>query len=120
YFTPLPKLTEDSYRVFFFKIRNKDSFSDSDPYNMIRHAVNLQEIRLHEDVAFGDIFIFDVADITFKYVLKLTPFKVFYMVKIYEKFFSSRLKGIYFLNAPSFMEKLLAIIKLFMKPKLFK
>ncbi|RZC33432.1 CRAL TRIO domain containing protein, partial [Asbolus verrucosus] len=119
YFIPLPKLTTDMSRVFFFKIRNKDAFSDSDPYNGIRHLVNLQELRLHEDVAFGDIFVIDFANITMKFCLKVTPMKLFYMLKIHERFFSSRLRGSYILNAAPFVKRLFAIMKMFMKPKLF-
>ncbi|XP_044272457.1 uncharacterized protein LOC123016249 [Tribolium madens] len=116
----LPKLTKEMFRVSFSKIRNTELMEKIDFNKVIAHLVNCQEIRLSEDVAFGDIFIVDAADASFNLMLKFTP-SILYktLILIYERLFSMRLKAVYVFNAPPFVEKIVTIVKGFIKPKMF-
>lgn len=67
----MPKLTTELYRVSVSKIIGDPS--EFDPYLFFAHLLNHYEIRMHEDLNMGDIFIFDFQEIKLGHVLKLTP-----------------------------------------------
>ena len=73
YHVPLPKLTKDMCRVFVNKYRTTDKVGQIDPYDILKMAANLQEIRLKEDIMFRDIFIFDIEGTCMGFLSKLTP-----------------------------------------------
>ncbi|XP_063924738.1 retinaldehyde-binding protein 1-like [Zophobas morio] len=120
YLLPHPQLL-DYNRVFFFKIRNPDLAEQLDNYVMARYVVACQEIRMREDVMYGDIFVIDCKHLPLSFFLKLTPtflYKFFFM--IYQQIYSIRLKGMYMINFPSFGETLVKILKTIMKRKIFE
>ena len=77
FFVPLPKLTKEHYRVFFYKIRDAQLAEKVDNVNFVRLLVNIQEIRMAEDVTYGDVFIFDGKDTTLRLMLKATPMIIY-------------------------------------------
>jgi hypothetical protein len=119
YCTILPRLTNDMYRVLAFKIRNEHLIDKMEPHNVMGLLLNIQELRLKEDVMFGDIVILDLKGINMGYVAKLTPSIVSKFLTIYEKVFSMRIKAVYIINSQSFINTVLNILKTIMKPKLF-
>jgi hypothetical protein len=84
YCTILPRLTNDMYRVLAFKIRNEHLIDKMEPHNVMGLLLNIQELRLKEDVMFGDIVIFDMKGINMGYLSKLTPSILSKFVAIYE------------------------------------
>jgi hypothetical protein len=70
YCTILPRLTHHMYRVFAFKMRNKDLIDKMEPHNAMGLLHNIQELRLKEDVMFGDIVILDMKGINMGYLAK--------------------------------------------------
>ncbi|XP_063904218.1 uncharacterized protein LOC135123477 [Zophobas morio] len=67
------------------------------------------------------MFVFDGKDTTLRFMLKATPMILYkMMVVIYKQVFSNRLKAVYIINAPPFTEKLLAILRSVLKPKLIE
>ncbi|RZC35675.1 CRAL TRIO domain containing protein, partial [Asbolus verrucosus] len=121
YYVPLPKLTKEMYRVFAFKVRDKTMIDELDISDVIRLLINLAEVRMKEDVAFGDVVIIDAKDFSLKFLMQLTPTVLYkLLVTLYEKVLSARLKAVYIINTYPFMTKFLAIVKAVMKPKLFE
>ncbi|XP_063904209.1 alpha-tocopherol transfer protein-like isoform X5 [Zophobas morio] len=121
YFVPLPKLTQKLHRVFFCKMRDPQSAENVEPVDGIRLLVNIQEIRMMEDITYGDVFIFDCKNIPLRWMLKLTPMLLYKsLVVIYKKVFSNRLKAVYVLNAPLYTEKIVLLLKNILKPKLME
>jgi hypothetical protein len=84
YCTILPRLTNDIYRVFAFKMRNEHLIDKMEPHNVMGLLHNIQELRLKEDVMFGDILILDMKGINMGYLAKLTPSIVSKFLTIYE------------------------------------
>lgn len=84
YWVCLPQMTDDMYRVMIFKLRNKDMIEVMDPKPATKLVINLEELRLKEDVMFGDITIFDMDGITFSYMSKLTPSLLAKVFTVYE------------------------------------
>ncbi|XP_063904199.1 retinol-binding protein pinta-like isoform X3 [Zophobas morio] len=85
YFVPLPKLTKELYRVGVCKIIDPHIAEDVDPVDGIRLLVNIQEIRMIEDITHGDVFIFDGKNVPLRWVLKVTPMFVYKaMVVVYK------------------------------------
>ena len=135
YFVPLPKLTKELYRVGVCKIIDPHIAEDVDPVDGIRLLVNIQEIRMIEDITHGDVFIFDGKNVPLRWVLKVTPMFVYkamvvvYKVKyntphslcrisVLQQVFSNRMKAVYVVNAPSYIEKVIAVLKSVLSPKL--
>nr|XP_970057.2 PREDICTED: uncharacterized protein LOC658588 [Tribolium castaneum] len=120
YWLALPKMTDEMHRVMVFKMRNKQMIDKMEPRNVIGLVINLEELRLNEDIMFGDVTIFDNEGINFGYFKKLTPSIIAKVLTVYEKVFSIPMKAIYIVNSPPFVSTILAILKSLMKPKLFE
>ena len=136
YHVPLPKLTKDMYRVFVNKYQIKDNQEQIDPYDILKMAANLQEVRLKEDIMFGDVIIFDLEWSSVRFLSKLTPTFLVTMLTLYkvsirknkylnnniflQKIYSLRVKGVYVVNTIPYASTLLAIGKTLLKPKLFQ
>ncbi|XP_063904190.1 alpha-tocopherol transfer protein-like [Zophobas morio] len=121
YLVPLPKLTKNMYRVFYHKIRDAPLTANFDYNYAVRLVVNIQELRLTEDVAYGDVFIIDGQNTPPSLVFKVKLTTLYNaLVVIYKKVFSNRMKALYLINAPSSVEWILTVIKSVIKPKLFE
>ena len=77
YLVPLPKLTKELYRVFFYKVRAPHLTENFEPVHVIRLLLNIQEIRMTEDVTYGDVFILDGINTPFRCIRKVTPMLVY-------------------------------------------
>ena len=138
YHVPLPKMTKDMYRVFLQKYRIKDKVGQIDPYDLLKMAYNLHEIRLKEDVMCGDVIIFDLKGTSMRLLSKLTPAFLVTFITLYkvgivytqinnkmitfsflQKIFSLPLKGLYIINIVPYVSTLLSVFKTLVKPKLF-
>ncbi|KAJ3646782.1 hypothetical protein Zmor_024354 [Zophobas morio] len=121
YMVPLPKLTKDNYRVFYHKIRDAHLAANFDYNYAVRLVVNIQELRLTEDVAYGDVFVIDGQNTPPSLVFKVKLTTLYNaLVVIYKRVFSNRMKALYLINAPSSIEWILNVIKSVIKPKLFE
>ncbi|KAJ3661392.1 hypothetical protein Zmor_005788 [Zophobas morio] len=121
FYVPLPKLTKEHYRVCFYKTRDIHLAENVEMINFVRLVVNIQEIRMIEDVTYGDMFVFDGKDVTLRFMLKATPMILYKMLTvIYKQVFSNRLKAVYIINAPPYTEKLIDILKSILIPKLME
>ncbi|XP_063904206.1 alpha-tocopherol transfer protein-like isoform X2 [Zophobas morio] len=121
YFIPLPKLTNEMYRILFYKVRDPHLTENFEPVHGIRLLVNIQEIRMTEDITYGDVFILDGKNTPLRSILKVTPMVLYKALNvIYTQVFSQRLKAVYIINAPPYAEKLFNAFKSLLKPKLIE
>ncbi|CAH1163296.1 unnamed protein product [Phaedon cochleariae] len=118
YVFPLPQLTEDMLRVNVLKIKGDPKYFDA--YNFIGHQMNINEIRVHEEINLGDLLLVDLENIQMGHIFKFTPVHVKKAVLILEKVYSNRIKGIHIINAPTFADKLIYMMKSVLKQKLIK
>ncbi|KAJ3646771.1 hypothetical protein Zmor_024343 [Zophobas morio] len=121
YFVPLPKLTKDFYRVLYHKIRDTSLTKNLDYDDAVRLLVNIQELRMTEDITYGDVVIMDGQNTPPSLLFKAKPTTLYNaLVVIYKKVFSNRIKAVYLINAPSCIEWFLTVIKKIIKPKIFE
>ncbi|XP_050501929.1 alpha-tocopherol transfer protein-like [Diabrotica virgifera virgifera] len=116
YFIPLPKVTERGYRVVIIKC--KESPENFHVCDFFAHTYNVSEIRLNEDVAVGDILVYDFENLKVGHFLKITPVIIKKSTIVLEKVFSNRVKQIHILNTPTYASTTIAISKKMMKPKI--
>ncbi|KAJ3654085.1 hypothetical protein Zmor_013298 [Zophobas morio] len=81
---------------------------------------NLHEIRLKEDIMYGDVIIFDLEATSVRFLSKLTPVFLLTFITLYKKIYSLPLKGVYIINTVPYVSTLLSIVKTLIKPKLFE
>ncbi|KAF2879556.1 hypothetical protein ILUMI_26617, partial [Ignelater luminosus] len=117
YHIPLPKLTKDLHRVIVSKFTGKD-MDDFDSVAYMIYAVNVGEVRLREDYFLYHVFIFDFEGVKADLLLKFTPTFMKRAALISEKVFTTRPHGIHFINAPSYVNSFLNLLKTILKPKL--
>ncbi|CAH1108283.1 unnamed protein product [Psylliodes chrysocephalus] len=114
----LPKLTPELYRICLATFNDTD-FENIDSRRLFIHLLaNTYEVRIHEDLAMGDIYIIDFTNLKFRAVTTTTPMLLKHYVYILEKVMSNRMKQLHFLKPPSFISNLLAIVKNFLSAKL--
>lgn len=113
---PLPKLTKDNYKLFIYRLADPDP----DKYNFVdalKTFLAVADVRLATDPDFpdGEVPIFDMAGFSLRHATKVVlPVLKKYMVYTQEAH-PVQLKQIHVVNVPSFIDKVLAIVKPFMR-----
>ncbi|CAH2000179.1 unnamed protein product [Acanthoscelides obtectus] len=119
YIFMLPKLTDDGNSIAVMRIASENSnILELDPYMIFAHMYNVVEVRLHEDVALGDICIYDMAYFPIRQIARLNPVLMRKGTIPLEKIYSSRVKAIHILHAPGYAEPLIKLIRQLLNPKL--
>ncbi|KAJ3644876.1 hypothetical protein Zmor_022577 [Zophobas morio] len=112
-----PMLVNDVHRVYYMKAKRPNIV---EPVSITAVLFALYEIRLHEDFMVDDIVVVDMGNHTFRDVQQMTPTYMSNCHAIYKKVYSLRLKKIVFLNCPSYISILVALLKNVLTPKLFE
>ncbi|RZB39471.1 CRAL TRIO domain containing protein [Asbolus verrucosus] len=116
YFGVHPVLFENMYRVMFYKVKMPNTVV---PRLEAMRNFNVAEIRLYEDCMIGEILVCDMANVSFNDLLKITPTFTAKVLAIYQKVYSLRLKAMYIVNSPLYINHFMAVLKKTMKPKIF-
>ncbi|CAG9859313.1 unnamed protein product [Phyllotreta striolata] len=117
YYIPLPKQTRDFYRVDVVAFQDFE-YENYNPYRMLAQVHMIYELAMHKDFEAGDIVIIDFKHIRKSYVLKTTPTSLKVLNIFLEKIWASRVKGIHFINVPTYAETLIKIARTILKKKL--
>ncbi|CAG9854763.1 unnamed protein product [Phyllotreta striolata] len=112
YILPLPRLVNGLHRVIFIK-NKKDTGHNFDTLGMIGNVLNVYEVRMHEDLAYGDILLFDYGNLEIGHVLRTTPNHARMVKVILEKTFSNRIEEIHIINHSFLFNILFSIAKPF-------
>uniref|UniRef100_A0A1B6JMR4 CRAL-TRIO domain-containing protein n=1 Tax=Homalodisca liturata TaxID=320908 RepID=A0A1B6JMR4_9HEMI len=116
----LPKLTPEGYRVTMGRIVT----GDLTKYNLIQFTKRLlmmEDIKLNQEAFYnGNYFVFNADNYVLGHVLRLTPHIARELMYCVQDVLPMLIKGIIFINAPSYLDLLLNIMKPFMKGKLFQ
>ncbi|XP_014475667.1 PREDICTED: alpha-tocopherol transfer protein-like [Dinoponera quadriceps] len=113
---PLPKLSPEKHRIHVVRWINNDS-SLFHLQDLLKYTFMMLDVRVDEDVISSECVIWDCANATFGHVLKFPP-SLLKKCDLCLEAYGLRFKAIYFINAPTYIDNLLAMIKMFMKPKL--
>ncbi|XP_045454244.1 clavesin-1-like [Melitaea cinxia] len=115
---PLPIRSYDNNHVVYHKLIDCDTknfiFSD-----VIRVVLMLMDLRQFEDGTWpGFIILIDLSGVTLGHIAKLDLLTVQQLLYYLQEAMLVKLKGLHFMNAPSYVDKLLMVIKPFMKKEL--
>ncbi|KAF5285077.1 hypothetical protein FQA39_LY16766 [Lamprigera yunnana] len=114
----LSKQTHEGYKIVMCKVMDSDA-SKYSFNNQVRIFDMSVMLSLHQEgTAEGLIILMDMDGINFAHMTKLSPMgfkKFFYYL---QEAMPVRLKGLHFINVVPFMDKLLALMKPFMKKEL--
>ncbi|ALC48685.1 CG3823, partial [Drosophila busckii] len=120
---PLPGLTPEHHKLLFYRLID----FDADKFNFTasikvffmvadcRFATE-QEARLSD----GEIPIFDMAGYTLRHLTRTSLQALRVYMKFVQEAHPVRLKAIHVLNCPSFLDKVLTVVKPFIKSEVFK
>ncbi|XP_072395563.1 alpha-tocopherol transfer protein-like [Diabrotica undecimpunctata] len=118
YMIPLPRLTEDLHRITVVKFKD----SDPDLFVPVNYSSflfrNIFEIKNREDLTLGEIFVIDFKYFKFGHVIKISPLFAKNCAFILEKVWSNRLRELHFINAPVYIDRIMALVKAFFSKKL--
>ncbi|KAK9884643.1 hypothetical protein WA026_007480 [Henosepilachna vigintioctopunctata] len=116
---PLPKLTDKNYKLLIYRLADPDpekfTFADS-----VKSFYMLSDVRMlvEKEYPDGEVPIFDFSGSSWKHVTRMPlPIVKKYMVYSQEAH-PIRLKEIHLINIPTFLDKLLAVMKPFMKSEI--
>ncbi|XP_063903539.1 retinaldehyde-binding protein 1-like [Zophobas morio] len=121
YLVDHPQLTNDMYKLTFFKVKGETVSLGYEPLNFMRKLCSMAELKLRHDVMYGDILVLDCKGFTLNVAMRITPlmfYKLF--VVLYDGVMSSRVKAVHILNMTPSITKLIQIAKAVMKPKIFE
>ncbi|XP_028043631.1 alpha-tocopherol transfer protein-like [Bombyx mandarina] len=118
---PLPNKTKENYKVFIYRL----STTDLDLFNFVdavKTFFMLADTRLTEDqdVPAGEVPIFDSANVTLKFIGKINLSALRKYMIYTQEAMPIRLKQVHVINAPSYIGKLYAICKPFLKTEVAK
>lgn len=116
----LPQLTPEAYKVIYCKITDPEpaKYVQANQVNLFDMIMTLE--LLLNGASEGHIFVIDMQNIVFGHMarINLMVMKKFFMYL--QEGLPVRLKGFHFINAVSFMDKIMALIKPFMKKELLQ
>ncbi|GLV38431.1 uncharacterized protein CBL_13018 [Carabus blaptoides fortunei] len=118
-FQPLPKPTDRGHRIILVRFMDTDptKFVYSDQLKILIMSMDLWVLQ--EGTAEGHEIIFDLTGITLSHLSRVNPLtlkKLFYYLQEALPF---RLKGLHFFNIVSFMDRLMLLMRPFIKKELF-
>ncbi|XP_069699237.1 alpha-tocopherol transfer protein-like [Periplaneta americana] len=116
-FFPMPELTPEGDRIIVIKYLTKDAINYMHE-DLARVALMINEARMCEEYCFSDIYVLDMENYTLGHASRIT-------FTIAKKFavclmdaFDTRLKAFHIINAPSYAEVFIWILKVVLSPKL--
>ncbi|KAK9754144.1 CRAL/TRIO domain [Popillia japonica] len=119
-YTPLPKPTKSGYQIMLGKLID----TNPDKYVLAQQIKTFDMsamLMLHQfGCAPGHVLLIDMKGVTFTHMTKINPMQLKKFFVYLQEGMPIRLKAMYFINIPSFMDKLLALIKPLMKKELLE
>lgn len=119
YITMLPHLQDDGTRIIFCKFID----TNVDLMNLIdifAYSMVLFDLMLSFDYSSSVRFVADIGGMTFGHYTKMDPAAITTCFMIYQEAFSARISGIHYINAPSFADLLMKLMRMCLKPKIFQ
>ncbi|XP_023024466.1 retinol-binding protein pinta [Leptinotarsa decemlineata] len=115
-FIPMPKATDEEYRVIIFCIFEENA--DLNIINFYSLLYNVIEVRMKEDYNVGDIMVYDCKNLNLGHLAQCTPTQIKNYSTILEKAFNNNIKQIHLLNYPSFAEPVINLARRLLNPKI--
>ncbi|XP_026314592.1 clavesin-1-like [Hyposmocoma kahamanoa] len=116
--TPLPSRTNDGYGVLYATFMNSDWKSFLLP-DIIKTVIMVIDIWQYEEGSWpGFIILFDLKNMSLGHLTKLDLNSVRHYLYYLQEALLANLRGVHYLNAPAYMDKLMSIVRPFMSNSL--
>ncbi|CAB3245635.1 unnamed protein product [Arctia plantaginis] len=116
---PLPKLTEDFYRVLLIKVTDTIQFTESNILGYFQYNMILGEYLKTHDYVNGFVIVYDYQQTNIlDMVTKLNPIQFQQYVSILIEGYGTRLKGIYLLTQSKAVDLIVTLVKQFLSQKI--
>ncbi|XP_017781431.1 PREDICTED: alpha-tocopherol transfer protein-like [Nicrophorus vespilloides] len=118
--SPLPKLTKEGYCIIYFRLvdTNTDKFVYNNLIKMFDMAASIALKEL--GTVNGHIIVIDLEGYSLTHIMKMGVMTVKKYMFFLQEALPFRLKGFHFANAVPFMDKLMLLMKPFMKKELLE
>nr|XP_034827499.1 alpha-tocopherol transfer protein-like isoform X1 [Maniola hyperantus] len=117
HYVPLPKLNPaDRSRVMVTQVKS-GKWEEFNLLSYMRYCYLIGEYRLHFDYSLADRYIIDLKNIGISILTKLNPIVLKKGEILCTEGFGTKIKGIHLLNATSFVDKFVSLIKQGLKEK---
>ncbi|VVC96104.1 unnamed protein product [Leptidea sinapis] len=118
-FVPLPKMCPtDQSRIMVTQVFSADKLEDFNLLTYFRYCFLMGEIRLHYDYWNSERYIIDLSNMSFGLLSKLVNPAVIKKAEILcTEVYGTKIKGIHFVNAPSYVDKIVLVVKQGLKAK---
>ncbi|XP_068623770.1 alpha-tocopherol transfer protein-like [Battus philenor] len=117
FYITMPKKTPLNHRLSFFRVKEPFEY---DVLEVVKLCYMIVEYRILNDAAQGEQWIFDLANVTFHNSVQMTPTLLSKIVYYIRFCFGAKIKGLHFVNVPTFVAPIINILKKLMKPKVAK
>ncbi|XP_028140956.2 retinaldehyde-binding protein 1-like isoform X3 [Diabrotica virgifera virgifera] len=115
-FVCVPVLTPSLHRLTVIQYKDSENGSVA---KMSAHGLkNIYEIRIHEDLSMGEIYLVDCERVKFSVAAGITPVTLKQIAFVLERVHSFRTHSIHFINAPAYYHHTITLFKTFLKKKL--
>jgi hypothetical protein len=118
-YLPLPKLGPNLERIVNMKILKPDP-EDYDILEIVKLDLAIEEMCLPYDSSVGVRYLFDFSGFTLRHLTRINPIPLAKHITLIEKAYSSRMLGLELVNFPAFASKILALMKLVLRPKVYE
>ncbi|XP_068915296.1 retinol-binding protein pinta-like [Tenebrio molitor] len=116
---PMPKLTPSLERIVIVKFLDTDPDRYSIP-NFIKLHFAIEELCLRHDYSIGTRFVYDFEGTVLKHTLKWNPITLAKFMTYIERSYSCRILGFEFINCSTFLNKIIAVLKVVMRAKIYE
>ncbi|CAK1542170.1 unnamed protein product [Leptosia nina] len=118
---PLPYKTKENYKVFIYRLRDPDldTFNFTDVVKTFFMMIDTR-ITEEDDIPSGEIPIFDAANVSLKFIGKVNLSVLRKYMMYTQEAVPVRLKQVHVINTPSYIGKIFALCKPFLKSEVAK
>ncbi|EDW06555.1 hypothetical protein AWZ03_012028 [Drosophila navojoa] len=124
---PLPGLTPDKYKVSLYCFRDFEPSKmhhteDTRAFFMVTDCrfVTVDDEAHKEQLSEGEVQIFDMKGTTMRHISRLTISTLRAYIKFLQLAFPVRLKAIHMVNCPTYLDRIVSVVKPFISDEVFK
>ncbi|XP_073829451.1 alpha-tocopherol transfer protein [Musca autumnalis] len=119
-FLTLPGYTSEKYKLVLYRLADTDpdKFNINEVLKVFFMMVDSRFKELSKENAIGEIVVFDMAGFTLKHLSKFSLGTIRMFMKYIQEAHVGRVKGVHIINATSFLDKVMFLVRPFLRGEL--
>ncbi|XP_061403032.1 alpha-tocopherol transfer protein [Musca vetustissima] len=119
-FLTLPGYTSEKYKLVLYRLGDidPDKFNVNEVFKVFFMMVDSRFKELRDENAIGEIVVFDMTGFTLKHLSKFSLGTIRMFMKYIQEAHVGRVKGVHVINAASFLDKVMFLVRPFLKGEL--